>query len=114
MKPFRYERAADIPAACASAVRPSAKFIAGGTNLVDLMKEDVERPTRLIDISRLPLTKVEETPDGVLLKAAPLFPPTRYEDVYGSLQYKGKPKTLEEMEAGIANEVRRRHARGRY
>jgi AbrB family looped-hinge helix DNA binding protein len=57
---------------------------------------------------------VEETPDGVLLKAAPLFPPTRYEDVYGSLQYKGKPKTLEEMEAGIANEVRRRHARGRY
>ena len=57
---------------------------------------------------------VEETPDGVLLKAAPLFPPTRYEDVYGSLQYKGKPKTLEEMQAGIADEVRLRHARGRY
>src|SRR5206468_3615231 len=41
-----------------------AKFIAGGTNLIDLMKEDVERPARLIDISRLPLDKVEETKDG--------------------------------------------------
>ena len=43
---------------------PNAKFIAGGTNLIDLMKEDVERPSRLIDISRLPLGAVEETPDG--------------------------------------------------
>jgi xanthine dehydrogenase YagS FAD-binding subunit len=64
---FQYSRAADI----ADAVRliaadPAAKFIAGGTNLVDLMKEDVERPSRLIDISRLPLTAVEETPDGGL------------------------------------------------
>ncbi len=42
----------------------TAKFIAGGTNLIDLMKEDVERPTRLIDISRLPLRTVEETPEG--------------------------------------------------
>jgi AbrB family looped-hinge helix DNA binding protein len=57
---------------------------------------------------------VEETPDGVLLKAAPIFPPTRSEDVYGSLRYKGRPKTLEEMEAGIVAEVKRRHARGRY
>jgi xanthine dehydrogenase YagS FAD-binding subunit len=45
---------------------PGAKFIAGGTNLVDLMKMDVERPVRLIDISRLPLDAVEETPDGGL------------------------------------------------
>jgi xanthine dehydrogenase YagS FAD-binding subunit len=45
---------------------PAAKFIAGGTNLIDLMKEDIERPTRLIDISRLPLTKVEEAADGGL------------------------------------------------
>ena len=49
------------PMRCAKS-RPirAAKFIAGGTNLIDLMKEDVESPTRLIDISRLPLTKVEE------------------------------------------------------
>jgi xanthine dehydrogenase YagS FAD-binding subunit len=62
---FEYARASDV----ADAVRqiagdPGAKFIAGGTNLIDLMKEDVERPSRLIDISRLPLNRVEETTDG--------------------------------------------------
>lgn len=57
---------------------------------------------------------VEETAEGVLLRAAPLFPPTRMEDVFGMLKYDGPPKTLEEMEAGIAAEVRERHARGRY
>jgi xanthine dehydrogenase YagS FAD-binding subunit len=64
---FQYARANDV----ADAVRqisadPDAKFIAGGTNLIDLMKEDVERPQRLIDITRLPLKTVEETPDGGL------------------------------------------------
>ncbi len=64
---FHYARANDV----ADAVRliaadPKAKFIAGGTNLIDLMKEDVERPSRLIDISRLPLKTVEETADGGL------------------------------------------------
>lgn len=57
---------------------------------------------------------VEETADGVLLKPAPLFKPTRHEDVAGMLAYKGRPKTIEEMDAGIEAEVRRRHARGRY
>ncbi|HEX4158910.1 MAG TPA: hypothetical protein VHY79_10570 [Rhizomicrobium sp.] len=57
---------------------------------------------------------VEETPDGVLLKAAPIFSPTRPEDVFGSLKYEGRPKTLEEMDAGIVAEAKRRHARGRY
>jgi AbrB family looped-hinge helix DNA binding protein len=57
---------------------------------------------------------VEETPDGVLLKPAPLFPPTRSEDVAGMLKYSGPPKTLEEMDAAITAEVKRRHARGRY
>ena len=64
---FQYARANDV----ADAVRriaadPRAKFIAGGTNLIDLMKEDVERPSRLIDITRLPLKGVEETEDGGL------------------------------------------------
>jgi AbrB family looped-hinge helix DNA binding protein len=54
---------------------------------------------------------VEDTPDGVLLKAAPLFAPTRPEDVYGSLPPTGSPKTLEEMEAGIMAEAKRRHSR---
>ena len=45
---------------------PGAKFIAGGTNLVDLMKMDVEQPSKLIDVSKLPLNKVEPTADGGL------------------------------------------------
>lgn len=57
---------------------------------------------------------VEDTADGVLLKKAPVFAPTRMEDVFGSLPYKGKPKTIEEMNAAIETEVKRRHARGRY
>jgi xanthine dehydrogenase YagS FAD-binding subunit len=62
---FQYSRADDVSDAVRQiAADPSAKFIAGGTNLIDLMKEDVERPTRLIDISRLPLKTVEETKDG--------------------------------------------------
>jgi AbrB family looped-hinge helix DNA binding protein len=57
---------------------------------------------------------VEDTPDGVLLKTAPVFPPTRPEDVAGLLAYRGRPKTLEEMDAAITAEIKRRHARGRY
>jgi AbrB family looped-hinge helix DNA binding protein len=54
---------------------------------------------------------VEDTPDGVLLMAAPLFAPTRPEDVYGSLPRRRDPKSLEEMDAGIMAEAKRRHAR---
>jgi xanthine dehydrogenase YagS FAD-binding subunit len=62
---FQYARATDVADAVRQiATDPTAKFIAGGTNLIDLMKKDVMRPTRLIDISRLPLTKVEETAEG--------------------------------------------------
>jgi xanthine dehydrogenase YagS FAD-binding subunit len=64
---FQYARASDVADAVRRiAVDPAAKFIAGGTNLIDLMKEDVERPSRLIDISRLPLKSVEETAAGGL------------------------------------------------
>jgi xanthine dehydrogenase YagS FAD-binding subunit len=62
---FHYARATDIADAVRQiAADPQAKFIAGGTNLVDLMKYGVERPLRLIDITRLPLKTVEETQDG--------------------------------------------------
>jgi xanthine dehydrogenase YagS FAD-binding subunit len=67
MNHFDYARAADVGDAVREiAADPDAKFIAGGTNLIDLMKENVARPTRLIDISRLPLNRVEETRDGGL------------------------------------------------
>lgn len=57
---------------------------------------------------------IEETTDGVLLKAAPLFPPTKVEQVFGSIAYKGPPKTLADMDDAITAEVKDRHARGRY
>jgi xanthine dehydrogenase YagS FAD-binding subunit len=64
---FQYARANDVADAVRQmAADPTAKLIAGGTNLIDLMKEDVERPSRLIDITRLPLNTVEETSGGGL------------------------------------------------
>ncbi len=54
---------------------------------------------------------VEETPEGVLLKRAPAFAPTRSENVFGMLPCAGKPKSIEEMEAGVLAEARRRHGR---
>ena len=57
---------------------------------------------------------VEDTPEGVLLTAKPVFAPTRPQDVFGSLSFKGPAKSLAEMEAGIAREAKRRHARHRY
>ena len=53
---------------------------------------------------------VENTPEGVLLKALPAFAETRPEDVYGRLAYDGAPKSLADMEAGVRAEARRRHA----
>lgn len=53
---------------------------------------------------------IEETAEGVLLKPAAAFAETRPEDVFGALRWKGKPKTLEEMDAGVLAEARRRHA----
>ena len=52
---------------------------------------------------------VESTSDGVLLKPAPVFDETRSEDVFGRLRFDGAPKSLEEMEAGVLAEARRRH-----
>src|SRR3954471_20045245 len=64
---FEYARATDVADAVRQiAADPTAKFIAGGTNLIDLMKYDVERPARLIDITRLPLKTVEDTANGGL------------------------------------------------
>ena len=57
---------------------------------------------------------VEDTPDGVLLTARPAFAPTKPKDVFGSLPYKGPAKSIAEMDAGIAAEAKRRHARNRY
>jgi AbrB family looped-hinge helix DNA binding protein len=54
---------------------------------------------------------IESTPDGVLLKPSSPFPAAKPADVFASLPHRGKPRSVEEMEAGIAAEARRRHAR---
>ncbi|GAA2895214.1 xanthine dehydrogenase family protein subunit M [Streptomyces mexicanus] len=67
MKSFGYVRAGTVEeAAEAFAAHPGARYLAGGTNLVDLMKLGVERPAVLVDVGRLPLDAVEELPDGSL------------------------------------------------
>jgi xanthine dehydrogenase YagS FAD-binding subunit len=64
---FQYVRATSVgDAVSLIANNPAAKFVAGGTNLIDLMKMDVEQPSKLIDISRLGLDEVEDTPEGGL------------------------------------------------
>ncbi len=66
MKAFSYQRPETAEHAAAAAVRPGAKLIAGGTNLLDLMKLQVETPSRLVDINGLSLEKIEDTADGGL------------------------------------------------
>ena len=66
MIPFQYARPANVNQAVAEAASPNTKFIAGGTNILDLMKLQIEKPTKLVDISKLPLNKIEPTKQGGL------------------------------------------------
>jgi xanthine dehydrogenase YagS FAD-binding subunit len=83
MKSFTYERAQSPTEAAAAAVRiQGAKFIAGGTNLLDLMKLQIETPTHLIDVNGLALDKIETTPEaglriGALVRNTDLAADTR-------------------------------------
>jgi xanthine dehydrogenase YagS FAD-binding subunit len=71
VRPFQYERALDADTALAAVTRlPEAKFLGGGTNLVDLMRLEVETPAMLVDVTRLPYADVEETAGGGLLIGA--------------------------------------------
>ena len=90
MKAFTYQRAESTAQAAAAVAKPGAKIIAGGTNLLDLMKLQVETPSKLVDISRLPLDKTEETPDGglrigALVRNSDLAADTRVRQRYGVL-----------------------------
>jgi len=69
MNPFAYTRATNQQAAIQAIMQQDTKFIAGGTNLLDLMKENVEQPARLIDINRLELTQIAEHNGGLRLGA---------------------------------------------
>jgi xanthine dehydrogenase YagS FAD-binding subunit len=101
---FEYARATDVADAVRQvAADPGAKFIAGGTNLIDLMKEDVERPTRLIDITRLPLKAVAETPGGGLVIGA-LVPNTDL--AYHPLVEQRYPLLSSAIMAGASQQLR--------
>ncbi|HWX49567.1 MAG TPA: xanthine dehydrogenase family protein subunit M [Roseomonas sp.] len=91
MKPFTYERATSPAEAAAAVARtPGAKFIAGGTNLLDLMKLQIEAPTHLIDVNGLALDRIEPTPEGglrigALVRNTDLAADTRIRRDYGVL-----------------------------
>lgn len=69
MKPFAYTRAASPQAAIQAVAQPNTKFLAGGTNLIDLMKDNVEQPSRLVDINKLALSRIAEHEGGLRLGA---------------------------------------------
>jgi len=71
VRPFTYERAKDAQAAVKAAVEtPGSRFIAGGTNLLDLMKLEIEAPQHLIDVGRLPMSAIEDADGGLRIGAA--------------------------------------------
>ena len=82
MRAFTFERVHTPPRPPRAAARqPGAKFIAGGTNLLDLMKLQIETPKHLIDVNRLGLDRIEPTPRVACASArwcaTPTSPPTR-------------------------------------
>lgn len=70
MNPFRYQRAHSEQDALAAIAPQDTKFLGGGTNLIDLMRYDVEHPSTLVDVTSLPLARIEPAPSGGLLIGA--------------------------------------------
>ncbi|MBA1274499.1 FAD binding domain-containing protein [Stutzerimonas azotifigens] len=104
MQSFSYERAVE-PAAAVSAVvaQPQARFISGGTNLLDLMKLGIETPTHLIDVSRLPLAWIEETSDGGLRIGAQV----RNSDLAADSRVRNRyPLLAQALLAGASGQIR--------
>jgi len=101
---FSYVRAGDVAGAVNEATtNAAAKFIAGGTNLIDLMKENVARPTRLIDITRLPLNRIENTADGGLRLGALV---TNSETAYNAEVEKRYPLLSRAILSGASAQLR--------
>src|SRR6266850_3616729 len=109
MKPFHYHRASNIAAACASAAQPAVKFIAGGTNLVDLMKLQIEAPAQLVDITRLPLDGIEETAEGGLRIGALVTNSAAAADVRVRRRY---PVLAQAILAGASTQLRNKATTG--
>ena len=109
MKAFTYERATDPRAAVAAVSRPGAKFISGGTNLLDLMKLEIEQPTHLVDISRLPLGSIDELSDGGLKIGAQASNSDTAADVRVRTRY---PLLSEALVAGASGQLRNKASVG--
>jgi xanthine dehydrogenase YagS FAD-binding subunit len=109
MRPFTYERAADPRAAVAAVAGEGAKFISGGTNLLDLMKLEIERPTHLVDISRLPLRAIDELPDGGLRIGAQAANSDTAADARVRTRY---PVLSEALLAGASGQIRNKASIG--
>ena len=108
MRPFDYERAGS-PAEAMAAGRGGATFIAGGTNLLDLMKLEVRTPSRLVDINRLDLGGIEETEDGglrigALVRNSDLAADRRVRESY--------PVLAQALLAGASGQLRNRATTG--
>jgi xanthine dehydrogenase YagS FAD-binding subunit len=110
MRAFTYERAEDVRAAVAAvAARPEAKFISGGTNLLDLMKLEIERPAHLVDISRLPLDRVEDTAEGGLRIGAQV----RNSDLAADPRVRSRyPVLSQALLAGASGQIRNKASMG--
>lgn len=109
MKPFTYERANDAAAAIAAASKPGAKFISGGTNLLDLMKLEVEHPSHLVDISHLPLRNIEALPDGRLRIEAQVSNSELAADEHVRTRY---PVVSQALVAGASGQLRNKASVG--
>ena len=109
MRSFTYERATDAQAAVAAVSRPGAKFISGGTNLLDLMKLDIEHPSHLVDISRLPLRDIEELSDGGLRIGAQAANSDVAADARVRTRY---PVLSEALVAGASGQLRNKASTG--
>jgi xanthine dehydrogenase YagS FAD-binding subunit len=106
VRPFQYERVVDAGSALAALARsPGAKFLGGGTNLVDLMRLDVETPATLIDVTRLPYDDVAETAGGGLLIGAAV----RNSDLAADRLVRERyPALAEAVLAGASGQIRNR------
>jgi xanthine dehydrogenase YagS FAD-binding subunit len=104
VKPFRYERAERADVAIEElAANPRARYLGGGTNLVDLMRLGVEQPDQLVDVSRLPLDRIEEEPDGSLRIGAAV----RNSELAGDPRVRERyPLLVEAVLAGASGQVR--------
>jgi xanthine dehydrogenase YagS FAD-binding subunit len=109
MKQFTYERATDVGAAVAAASRAGARYISGGTSLLDLMKLEIEQPAHLVDISRLPLKGIDELPDGGLRIGAQ----ARNSDVAGDRRVRTRyPVLSQALLAGASGQLRNKASIG--